>query len=354
MSASDSSSSAKISTRLLSETANGGRAEALIVLTEQADLTAAASLRTKLDKGRYVVHALQSVAERSQAPLRSLLQQRGIPFQSFFIVNMIKTTADRGQLEELAARSDVARIDANPQVRSSLLGTPGTDAPHPNGVEWNIARVNAPQVWALGYRGEGFVVAGNDTGVKWDHPALKTHYRGWNGSGVNHDYSWHDATSDHSQVPIDPNAHGTFTVSEMVGDDGVGNQVGVAPGAKWIACRNMDKHGTGSPASYIECFEFLIAPYPYGHPEEGNPALAPDAINNSWDCPPSEGCSLNTLQAVVDAVRAAGIFPAMATGNSGPNCSTVTNAPEIYESSVSVGATDSYNQIASFSSRVRS
>ena len=94
----------------------------------------------------------------------------------------------------------------------------------------------------------------------------------------------------------------------MVGDDGLGNQVGVAPGAKWIACRNMDLHGTGSPARYIECFEFFLAPYPYGHPELGDPALAPDAINNSWACPPSEGCSTETLLSIVDTVRAAGIF----------------------------------------------
>jgi subtilisin family serine protease len=140
-------------------------------------------------------------------------------------------------------------------------------------------------------------------------------------------------------------------MSEMVGDDGVGNQIGVAPGAKFIACRNMDKHGVGSPAQYIECFDFLMAPYPVGHPELANPAYAPDVINNSWDCPASEGCSLTTLKAIESAVNAAGIFQSMAAGNSGPNCSTVSTTPAIYSSGVGVGATNSYNYIASFSSR---
>ncbi len=353
VSASDVSSAEKISARLISETANGGKAEALVVLAEQADLSGASSLRTKSDKGRYVFQALQSVAQGTQGSLRSLLQQRGIPFQSFYIVNMVKVTVDRGLLEELAARSDVAHIDANPQVQSSVLGSPGTGMDSPgHGPEWNVQRVNAPQVWALGYRGEGAVVAGNDTGVMWNHPALKSHYRGWNGTTVNHDYNWHDATSQHSPVPIDPNAHGTFTVSEMVGDDGMGNQVGVAPGAQWIACRNMDIHGTGSPAQYIECFEFLMAPYPvHGDPSQGDPTKAPDVINNSWACPAREGCTVSTLQSVVDAVRAAGIFPAMAAGNSGPNCSTISDPPEFYASSVSVGTTDANNNIALFSSR---
>jgi len=219
-------------------------------------------------------------------------------------------------------------------------------------VEWNVAKVKAPDVWNLGFRGEGRVVAGADTGVNWDHPALKTHYRGWNGSGVDHDYNWHDATSQHSPTPVDPNDHGTFTVSQMVGDDGQGNQVGVAPGAQWIACRNMDASGTGSPSQYTECFQFLIAPYPVnGNPKDGDPTLAPDSINNSWICPSSEGCSVNTLRSIVNNVRAAGIFPAMAAGNSGSSCSTVSDAPAIYAASVSVGATDSNNNIASFSSR---
>jgi subtilisin family serine protease len=127
--------------------------------------------------------------------------------------------------------------------------------------------------------------------------------------------------------------------------------VGVAPGAKWIACRNMDQSGVGSPAAYIGCFDWLLAPYPTGHPQQANPALAPDIINNSWDCPASEGCSVNTLLAIVNAVRASGIFVVAAAGNSGPVCSSVNTPPAIYASSVSVGATDSGNNIARFSSR---
>jgi serine protease AprX len=341
----------KIAPRVMTETANGGTTEALVVLAQQADLSPAAALPTKLEKGRFVVNALRSLAAQSQAPLRAFLDQRGIPYRSFFIVNMIKLTGNRALMQELAARADVDRIEANPHVRTSLPVPTGHDVQSPAKVEWNVARVGAPQVWGLGFRGEGRVVGDADTGAQWDHPALKSHYRGWNGVTVDHDYNWHDATSQQSPTPVDPNYHGTFTVSEMVGDDGAGNQVGVAPGAQWIACRNMDANGTGSPTTYTECFEFMIAPYPIGDPNGGDPALAPDSINNSWICPASEGCSPNTLKAVVDSVRAAGIFPAMAASNSGPNCSTVSDPPAIYASSVTVGSTTFENVISSFSSR---
>jgi len=344
---------AKIASRVLSETSNGGSTEALVVLSRQADLSFADNLTSKIDKGRYVVNTLRGVARSTQGPILALLQQRGVSYQSFYIVNMIKVTGNRSLMDTLAARADVAHIDANPMVRTALPAGVDRDTTfEPQGIEWNVTKVKAPDVWALGFHGEGLVVAGADTGVQWDHPALKGHYRGWNGTLADHDYNWHDATSDHSPTPIDPHGHGTFTVSEMVGDDGHGNQIGVAPGAQWIACRNMDAGGNGTPSQYSECFQFLIAPYPVnGNPNQGDPTKAPDSINNSWVCPPSEGCSFSTLQSIVDAVRAAGIFPAMAAGNDGPNCSSIMYPPAIYASSVSVGALDSGNNVASFSSR---
>ena len=347
-----SSSVSKIAPRVLAEIQQGNTTEALVVLSEQADLRPAYSLQTKEEKGEFVVNTLREVANRTQGPILRMLDSLGVFHESFYIVNMIKVTGGRDLMQQLAARDDVAHIDANPQVRTAL---PGANYPdnknHVSTIEWNIIKVKAPDVWNLGFRGEGYVVAGADTGVQWDHPALKSHYRGWDGHNVHHDYNWQDLV-EHSATPFDPNLHGTFTTSIMVGDDGQGNQIGVAPGAKYIACRNMDANGTGSPASYAGCFQFFLAPYPVnGDPKKGDPTKAPHAVNNSWLCPPSEGCSVNTLQAIVEAVRAAGIFPAMAAGNSGPNCSTVDTPPAIYAASVTVGATTSEDNIATFSSR---
>ena len=344
----------KIGWRVLADTEGGRTTEALVVLRQQADLSPAAGLAGKTAKGQFVVGALRAVAQGSQAPVRALLDQRGVAYQPFYIVNMIKVSGDRALMLELAARADVARVDANPSVRISLPVATRVDADgaNPSGIEWNVSRVKAPDVWALGFRGEGLVASDADTGVDWAHPSLKSHYRGWDGVSAHHDFNWHDATSAHSPTPVDPHGHGTFTTSQMVGDDGVGNQVGVAPGAKWIGCRNMDGGGNGTPATYTECFEWLIAPYPIGgDPNQGDPTLAPDSINNSWGCPPSEGCNNGTLLMIVRAVRAAGIFPAVAAGNAGSSCRTVVDPPAIYTESFSVGATTSSDGIASFSSR---
>jgi len=98
-------------------------------------------------------------------------------------------------------------------------------------------------------------------------------------------------------APCDDMGHGTHVMGTAVGWDGGENRIGVAPGARWIGCRDMD-NGFGTPATYLECFEFFLAPYPVnGTPEQGDPDLAPDVTNNSWSCPPAEGCSAGTLAA---------------------------------------------------------
>ena len=75
-------------------------------------------------------------------------------------------------------------------------------------------------------------------------------------------------------------------------------------------------------------------------------------INTSWGCPPSEGCTdPEILRAVVENVRAAGVFVVVSAGNGGRQCDTVLDAPAIYEASFSVGATNAFDGIAPFSSR---
>jgi len=345
---------------VLEHTTPGRTAEVFVVLREQADLSGASRLVDKRDRGRYVFQQLQSIAERSQAPLRKWLDKHAVSYRPYYIVNAILLRADRELVDTLASRPDVLRIEGNPHIRNQMP-TPvaGPQGGQPNGVEWGIARTNAPDVWAMGFTGQGIVVGGQDTGIDWDHPALKGHYRGWDGTNADHDYNWHDAVHDavgnscgnDSPVPCDDYGHGTHTIGTVVGDDGAGNQIGMAPGAKWIGCRNMD-NGDGTPARYLECFEFFLAPYPVGGtPAQGDPAKAPDVTNNSWGCPPSEGCSWDTLQAAVAAQRAAGIMTVVSAGNSGPGCGTVSDPPALYDDSYSVGATTSSDGLASFSSR---
>ena len=354
----------KIAPWVLEQTASGAEAEFLVVMNDQAKLGGAEALKTKQEKGRFVRDALWNKAQATQAPIRKWLQARNIEYRSFYIVNMVLVKADQSVALQLASRRDVRRVEGNPVIRN-LLPQPIREAEaslrpkSPTVVEPGITHTGAPQVWSQGWRGQGIVVGAADTGYRWDHLALKNKYRGWNGSTINHDYNWHDSIHSgggscgaNSAQPCDDNGHGTHTAGTAVGEDGVVNQIGMAPGARWIGCRNMNQ-GAGTPATYTECFEFFLAPYPVGGtPAQGNPDLAPDVTTNSWTCPPSEGCSPNTLQAAVEAQRAAGIMTVVAAGNSGSSCSTVSDPPAIYDAAYTVGAlTTGTDNIASFSSR---
>jgi subtilisin family serine protease len=155
-----------------------------------------------------------------------------------------------------------------------------------------------------------------------------------------------------SLAPHDDGEHGTHTMGTIVGDDGRGNQIGMAPEARWIGCRNM-RRGIGNPTSYTECMEFLLAPYPLGGDpfRDGDVNRSPDVINNSWACPDFEGCEDDTLKTAVEALRAAGVMMVVSAGNEGPACRTATEPPARYAGVFSVGATDRAGKITFFSSR---
>jgi len=360
---------AKIEPAVLAATKHGAATEFLVVLAGRADLSRAATATDKTARGRLVYSALTAQATADQAPLRAWLAARGVPFRAYWVVNMLWVRGDRGAAQWLAARPEVAAVRANTQQRvgppttavAPLLAAPQATA----GIEWNIALVGAPAVWAAGYTGVGAVVGGQDTGYDWEHPALKGRYRGWNGATADHNYNWHDAIHEDfpqngsgntcgfdSPVPCDDSTHGTHTMGTMVGSTAESG-IGMAPGASWIGCRNMED-GWGSPATYAECYEWFIAPYPFGGDPftDGDPARAPHVINNSWGCPPAEGCAApDVLRAVVETVRAAGILTVHSAGNSGPGCQTIDDPAAIYDASFTAGATDSDDDIVSFSSR---
>ena len=350
----------KIAVRVLRATSDGGSASFLVYLRHQADLSAAYGIRDTDARGWYVYRTLKKYASRTQAPIERLLARRGISYTSLWAANAIVVEGGRALVDALAARTDVGAIESNAGSRWIPAGdrTKIRRATSPSVVELGVSSVNAPQMWALGFTGTGIVIAEQDTGVLWTHVALKSHYRGWNGSAANHNFNWWDAIhtsvgnpcGNDAAAPCDDNGHGTHTTGTEVGDDGGVNQIGVAPGAKWMACRNMDQ-GTGTPQTYAECFQFLIAPTNLNG-QNADPAKRPHVANNSWTCPASEGCAANTLQTVVENAEASGIFVLAAAGNSGPGCSTVDVPPAIYNASFSVGAINSStNELANFSSR---
>jgi subtilisin family serine protease len=324
----------------------------LIFFKEGADLSQAASIADPVERRAWVYETLVVTAERSQAAIRAELDRRGVSYRTHYLINMIEVEGRPGLRHAFAGEPGVASVQFQPGVRRLRFPTkiPAMDFHGLRGVEWNVEEAGADRVWDLGVTGQDVIVGSADSGVAWDHPALKGAYLGWDGDSAEHDYHWYDPWDGRAE-PHDDGGHGTHTTGTMVGHDGE-NRIGLAPGAQWIGCRNM-RHGIGNPGSYTSCMEFLLAPFPHGGDplHDGIPARGAHLVNNSWGCPTEEGCLPGTLRVAVENLRAAGQMMVASAGNDGPGCGTIIHPPALYDASLTVGATYMGGQAAGFSSR---
>ncbi|MFG2656553.1 S8 family serine peptidase [Streptomyces sp. NPDC048425] len=315
-------------------------------LDSEADTSAAKKARKKTDKDRAVIKAKTAHAEQAQAGLKALLKKSGAHYESFWISNTIKVTGDKALAQKIAARPEVASIDAD-KVLKLPATLKGTEEAKVDGVEWNLDAINVPKVWNdLGVRGQGVVVGSIDTGVDYRHPTLMSNYRGLKPDGTyDHDYNWFDATASCAgDAPCDDHGHGTHTMGTMVGDDGDGDQIGVAPGATWMAAKACTPSGCPQDA-LLAAGQWILAPTDHIG-QNPRPDLAPDVVNNSWGADVIDTWYKSMVQAWIDA----GIFPAFSNGNAGPDCATA-GSPGAYTNSYASGAFGSSGKIASFSSR---
>ena len=192
------------------------------------------------------------------------------------------------------------------------------------------------------------MVANIDTGVEFDHPALVNQYRGTQGEGMyDHNYNWFDPSNIcgfPSEAPCDNEGHGTHTMGTIVGDDGGDNQIGVAPGAQWIAAKGCEDFFCSFEA-LLSAGEWILAPTDLNG-ENPRPDLRPHIVNNSW----GGGAGDEFYRGIVQAWVAAGIFPVFANGNLGPYCFS-SDSPGDYPESYAVGAYDIAEELAFFSGR---
>lgn len=332
--------------QMLSKSAPGSQITVTVILMDQVNLPS-----VKIPPGKHhqqaQIEALQSISQQTQKELRSLLvsqQEQGsvskiIPL---WIFNGIIVTADAEVIRELAARPDVFRIEAEqtfmaPPLERSLQ--PMQDLAAADVVNANIAAVNAPALWNLGYRGQGVVIGIMDSGVDVTHPDLTAQYRG----GSN---SWYDPYGE-NPAPVDnagsSTGHGTAVMSVILGRSASGSAIGVAPDATWIAAKVFNNLGSATTTMIHLAMQWVLDP-------DGNPATAdaPQVLSNSWTYT-SPICDLS-LQLDLQNLRAAGILPIFSAGNFGPYPST-GSSPANFPEAIAVGAVDGSNVIASFSSR---
>lgn len=290
-----------------------------------------------------LIETLQSDFASALEPMEALLtaaQRQGevLARQDLWSIHATALTASPDFVRRLIASPDVAeiRLDHYEQyiTPEQALGPESAAGTMPT---WGLTHIRVPEVWAtLGISGTGAVVAIMDTGVDMLHPALNGNYRGNLGHGLfDHTHSWFDAVNA-GVYPYDDYGHGTHVAGTAVGS----GSIGVAPGAQWISVKVLSSQGYGYDSWIHAGFQWLLAP-------GGDPASAPDVVNNSWS---STASSSTTFADDIALLQAAGILPLFAAGNNGPGAGSV-GSPASNPGVFAVGASDPDDEVASFSSR---
>ena len=175
-----------VDTLVLETIQEHGYADFFLVLSEQADLSRARTMTNKLEKGTFVVNALQAIADQTQPPVLAELESYHVDVRPFYIQNMILVR--NGSLDILLAmssRRDITKILGNHRIdfdndqpRSYIDNTPHREP------EWNLSHVGIPDVWAAGVTGEGIVVANlghrrglDASGLEGALPGMERHNR---------------------------------------------------------------------------------------------------------------------------------------------------------------------------------
>ncbi|GKU24950.1 chitobiase/beta-hexosaminidase C-terminal domain-containing protein [Clostridium folliculivorans] len=187
---------------------------------------------------------------------------------------------------------------------------------------WGVSDVNAPASWQSGFTGKGIKVAVIDTGAA-THSDLSI-------TGGTNVISGSTTTSF-----SDDNGHGTH-VAGIIGAKGVNGGVkGVAPDASIYAVKALDSSGSGYTSDIISGIDWAIE-------------NKMDIISMSLGSSQSD----TSLQNAVDTAYNSGILVVAAAGNDGNSDGTGTNVeyPANYSSVIAVGAVDSTNTRAYFSS----
>lgn len=297
----------------------------IVTLQDQVDADDYAGRRAAL------ITALRRTAARTQPDVLDNVDGEA---RRFWLINALAVEATPAEIADLGADPEVATVDLDRPVRvtdAPRIANAIEPFPDPGEGNWGIAASRVPQTWArFGVTGRDIRVGSIDTGVDPDNPSLR-------GKVV----AWRDFIAGRP-APYDDNGHGTHTIGTMVGGEVTGSPVGVAPGARAVVAKAIGRSGVGPGSALLAAAEWMTDP-------DGDPATAdhPVVVNNSWSADnPNDPWFRDMIRRWLEL----GIVPVFAAGNSGPGPETI-GSPAGYPETLAVGAVDTDQTLAEFSSR---
>ncbi|MGW1617018.1 S8 family peptidase [Streptomyces sp. NPDC002285] len=190
----------------------------------------------------------------------------------------------------------------------------------------SVPQIGAPAAWSAGYTGQGVKIAVLDTGVDETHPDLA-------GRQI--------AEKNFSTAPTakDARGHGTHVASTAAGSGAksAGKYKGVAPEAGFLDGKVLNDRGRGEDSGVLAGMEWAVA-------------QGADIVNLSLGGPDTPG--IDPVEEAVNRLSAdKGVLFVIASGNEGEGGDRTVSSPGSADAALTVGAVDSKDALAGFSSR---
>ncbi|PIE51543.1 hypothetical protein CSA37_11075 [Candidatus Fermentibacteria bacterium] len=302
---------------------------------------------SRAERQEFAVQAMQQLADASQENI--LINLRAVKaenIQSLWLANAVYCEATPAAIRQMAARSDVMLIERAAGDISGLIEpvdvretTPEEDS---KALAWGVEKINADDVWAMGYEGAGVIVGVIDTGVDYNHTDLNTNMWHDTPAGLHLGYDFYDSDDD----PMDDYGHGTHCCGSVAGDGTAGTETGVAPSATIMGLRI--NYYSGGEYTWVQAMEFGA--------DHGASVLSMSLGSTHGN---------TTLRTAEENLLTAGVYHSVAAANSGPAPGTILSSGDSpppwfhpdqthhggQSAVVTVGATDISDNIANFSSR---
>jgi len=240
----------------------------IIIMNEQIDAHKSSQQMLYLGKAqqrKFMMNELQQLSLRSQKEVLKDLQQGQKAaivdeIKTFWIINAVSCSANKDMVNTIAERPDVKYV-----LKDSEISTPDevvmTDTQRESSEnQWNVLKVHAPEVWNLGYTGQGIIVAVIDTGVNYNHTDIANNM--WDGGDEYPNHGWDFVNNDND--PMDDVDHGTHCAGTVSSYGTNGKQCGIAKDAKIMALKTLKPKpngsgGTGSTTDGWAAIEFAVS-----------------------------------------------------------------------------------------------
>ncbi|MCK5785779.1 MAG: S8 family serine peptidase, partial [Candidatus Sabulitectum sp.] len=299
------------------------------------------------ERQQFAVSAMKGIAQVAQSDIiAELNNSNATNLRSLWLANAVYCEATRTTIGSIASRSDVVLVERGAHPDAGLSEPVDVrEATHDEldkALAWGVEKINADDAWALGYEGQGIIVGVIDTGIDYNHTDLNTNMWHDTPAGLHLGWDFFDNDDD----PMDDYGHGTHCAGSVAGDGNAGTQTGVAPSATLMALRI--NYYYGGELTWIEAME-------YGT-DNGARVLTMSL---------GSGQGNTTLRTAEENLLTAGVFHAVCAHNDGPGAGTIRSSADSpppwfhpdqtyhggQSAVVSVGATNSSDVIANFSSR---